>query len=40
MASEKFIMLLEDLLSKTNEKYIRWHETADESVFRIALGTD
>lgn len=38
MASEKFIMLLDKLLSKTREKDIRWHETANDSAFRIALG--
>ncbi len=38
MASEKFSVLLEKLLSKTREKDIRWHETANESAFRIALG--
>ena len=38
MASEKFSMLLNKLLSKTREKEIRWHETADELAFRVALG--
>lgn len=38
MASEKFSTLLEKLLLKTREKDIRWHETANESAFRIALG--
>ncbi len=38
MASEKFSMLLDKLLSKTREKDIRWHETANDSAFRIALG--
>ena len=38
MASEKFGILLEKLLSKTQTKDIRWYETASESAFRIALG--
>ena len=38
MASEKFSTLLRKLLSKTREKDINWHETADENAFRIALG--
>lgn len=37
MASEKFRILLEKLLSRTHEKDIRWHETANESAFRIPL---
>ena len=38
MASEKFEILLEKLLSKTQEKDIRWDETPNESAFRIPLG--
>ncbi|MXW81778.1 MAG: hypothetical protein F4Z57_22890 [Gemmatimonadetes bacterium] len=38
MVSDKFSILLRKLLSKTREKGISWHETADESAFRIALG--
>ena len=38
MASEKFRILLGTLLSKTRKKDFRWHETANESAFRIALG--
>ena len=38
MASEKFSILLQKLLRKTLDKTIRWHETADEEAFRIALG--
>ena len=38
MASEKFSILLQKLLRKTLDKIIRWHETADEKAFRIALG--
>lgn len=38
MASEKFRIFLEKLLSKTQTKDVRWYETASESAFRIALG--
>ena len=38
MASEKFSILLGKLLRKTLDKTVRWHETADEKAFRIALG--
>ena len=38
MASEKFKILLEKLLEKTCGRELQWHETADESAFRIALG--
>ena len=38
MASDKFEILLEKLLSKTQGEGVRWYETANESAFRISLG--